>query len=153
MTAVAFLFVVAAGGAAKLELELVILAADEPDVVVALEDVLPLVPVVLAELLIGTVVALSIMTIVVPSMTVVLPEIERFGFTGTVVGELKMSRVVPSTTVKEPGRPVGFEPGTGTVAPFGKSRNGIPLIVLVIAPEIPVGTSESGIEVPDGNIK
>lgn len=54
----------------------------------------------------GTVVAPLIITFVVPSITVVIPDIENLGSIGTVVGPVSTNSVVPSMTVKEPGRTV-----------------------------------------------
>lgn len=54
------------------------------------------VPVIVPDPLTGIVVAWSITTIVVPSITVVRPEIEYEGLTGTVVGPVMINSVIPS---------------------------------------------------------
>jgi hypothetical protein len=57
-------------------------------------------PVVSAPVLSGTVLAPLTITVVVPSMTVVEPWIEKFGYAGIVVGPAITNSVVPSMTVK-----------------------------------------------------
>jgi hypothetical protein len=109
--------------------------------------------VVLGPVFNGTVVSPLTITLVVPSMTVVLPSMEKFGLTGIVVGPLMTNSVVPSMTVSEPGRSVGNSPGMGIVVAPGMIRYGVPFMVVVVAPGNPQGNRESGIDVADGRTR
>src|SRR6266536_383874 len=79
---------------------------------------------------------------VVPEITVVFPCNDNAGLTGTVVGPLKISYVVPPMTVMCPGR-------AGTEVAEGMTRNGIPDIKIVL-PVRPAGAPATGIVVGPG---
>jgi hypothetical protein len=89
--------------------------------ILLLDDIL-LNLVILAKLLTGKVVAPSRTTIVVPSITVVLSDTEKFGFTAMVVGTITASIVVSLITIKEPDIFVGEGSCMGSVVGPGITR-------------------------------
>lgn len=70
------------------------------------------------------------------------------------VGPVIINSVVPPMTVKEPGNCVGDDAGfCGIVVGPPITRYGVPFIVVVEAPGIPFGASESGMDVAAGKIR
>lgn len=100
----------------------------------------------------GTVVAWPTITMVVPSITVVDPDTENLGSTGMVFRPSITKLVIPLITVSLVGRAVTCAPGSAIVVGCGITRNGVPLIVVVIPPLMP-DARERGILVADGNIR
>lgn len=82
----------------------------------------------------ATVVSPLTITFVVPSITVVEPDMENLGSTTVVVGPSITNLVEPSITVILPGKGVIVAPGFATVVGPGITINGVPSIVVVIPP-------------------
>jgi hypothetical protein len=107
--------------------------------------------VVLALVSSGTVVGPVRITSVMPEMTVVMPESENREFTGMVIGPLIASSKVLPMTVRAPGREV-IAFGWATVVGLGIITTGEPFITVVMPPGIPEAR-ERGMIVAEGKTK